>query len=212
MPRTRIKVCGLTRADQALAAARLGVDAIGLVFAANSPRRVDIDQARIVIEVLPPFVTVVGLFCDTPSDEIEAILRATDLDLLQFHGDEPPDLCGAWRRPWIKAIPMSATLDPLAYAATYPAARGFLLDSHGGGRVGGSGEVFDWSRIPERLSRPLILAGGLDADNVEQAIRQVQPWAVDVSSGVESGKGLKDPAKLAAFVESVRRADEQGSD
>ncbi|MDH5299954.1 MAG: phosphoribosylanthranilate isomerase [Gammaproteobacteria bacterium] len=204
---TRIKICGITRLEDAQAALALGADALGLVFVKKSPRYIDPPQARAILEQLPPFVTVVGLFMDHTAADVAAILRSVPLNLLQFHGDEPAEFCENFELPYIKAIPMGAGVDPLAYAALHPAAKAFLLDSHGGGKSGGSGTTFDWAAIPRDFPRPLILAGGLDANNVESAITTIRPYAVDISSGVEAAKGIKDAGKMAAFIAAVRKGD-----
>lgn len=210
--RTRVKICGITRAGDGLAAARLGADAIGLVFHASSPRAVDAAQARAICAVLPPFVTRVGLFVDAPREVVAATLAEVELDLLQFHGEESPADCEGHGRPWIKALRMRPDLDVRAAAARYEAASGILLDSYRAGQAGGTGTTFDWSRVPADLEVPLILAGGLTPDNVAAAIGQVCPWAVDVSGGVEADKGIKDAGKMAAFIDEVRRVDDKSTD
>jgi phosphoribosylanthranilate isomerase len=204
MPRTRIKVCGLTRAEDAACAARLGADAIGVVFCSRSPRAVTLDQARAVIDALPAFVTVAALFLDPERDEVEQVLNALPIDLLQFHGDEPAAFCESFARPYIKALPMADDIDLNAAARDYRRARALLLDAHARGEPGGQGKTFAWRHI--ELSRPVVLAGGLAPDNVARAIATVQPWAVDVSSGVESEPGIKSSERLAAFIEEVNRA------
>jgi len=207
MRRTRVKICGITRQEDARAASRLGVDAIGLVFYHGSPRAVDAGQAAGICRVLPPFVTSVGLFVDPAAEDVHAVLDAVPLDLLQFHGDETAEFCRGFGRPYIKAIRMREGLDPVACAREYADARGILLDSFNAAAHGGTGEVFDWSRIPGGLDLPVVLAGGLGPGNVEQAIVRVRPYAVDVSSGVERGKGIKDADKMAAFMRGVNRGD-----
>ncbi len=212
---TRIKICGITRIEDGLAAAREGADAIGLVFWPGTPRVVQPAQARAIAQAMPPFVSVVGLFVDPTADEVKAVLDVVPLDLLQFHGHEPPALCRAFGRPYLKAIAMGPTGDLLESVSLYGDASGLLFDSPPAfGRPGGTGRTFDWTRLPSRLPRPLVLSGGLNASNVHRAIRQVRPWAVDVSSGVEASgadgrprAGIKDAAKIAAFVEEVRHAD-----
>jgi phosphoribosylanthranilate isomerase len=217
-PRTRIKICGITRIEGGVAAARAGADAIGLVFWPGSPRAVGVGQARAIVAALPPFVTVVGLFVDPTHTELDAILAAVPLGMLQFHGHETPQTCRAFGRPYLKAIPVPPGADAaslLEYAADYGDAAGLLFDAPPmAGLPGGTGRSFDWARLPPRLPRPLVLSGGLDAANVGAAIRQVRPWAVDVSSGVEAvgadgrpRKGIKDPAKVAAFIAEVCNAD-----
>ncbi len=205
--RTRIKICGITRAEDAEAAALLGADAIGLVFVPESPRAVDAECARVVLGRLPPLVSSVGLFRNAEPAEVRAVLAAVPLAWLQFHGDETPDYCAAFGRPYIKAVPMGAGAAVEDYAARFVSAAALLLDSHGDAKIGGSGEAFDWDRIPAACTKPLILAGGLGPDNVEAAVRRVRPWAVDVSSGVEAAKGIKDPLRLAAFIRGVENAD-----
>ena len=208
MIRTRVKICGITRPEDGLAAAQLGADAIGLVFYPKSSRAVDVPTARRIVAVLPPFVTVVGLFVDAEPATVQAILRQVPLDLLQFHGQEDPDYCNAFGRPYIKAVPRGAGVAVADYERRFAAAAGLLLDSHGGATpVGGSGQKFDWTLIPTGVVKPIILAGGLDPSVVGEAIRQVRPWAVDVSSGVESAKGIKDIALLRAFMQAVEQGD-----
>jgi len=220
--RTRVKICGITRAADAQAAVEAGADALGFVFWPGTPRRVEVAQARSIIESLPPFVSVVGLFVDPAPAEVHATLAALRLDFLQFHGHEPAPLCRAFGRPYLKAV---AVGDPagegsqvpglLESLAPYGDAAGWLLDAPPAeGRPGGTGRTFDWSLVPASLRRPLVLSGGLRAENVADAIRRLRPWAVDVSSGVEeidaSGRsrpGLKDAARVAAFIEEARHAD-----
>ncbi|OOG22332.1 N-(5'-phosphoribosyl)anthranilate isomerase [Thioalkalivibrio denitrificans] len=206
-PRTRVKICGVTRVEDALAAAEAGADAVGFVFYAKSPRAVSPEVAREIALALPPFMSRVGLFVDAPSETVAAVLQQVPLDLLQFHGSESPAYCGRFGRPYLKAVPMAEGTDPVAYMDAYPEAAGFLLDSHGNGRVGGTGETFDWGRIPRDLRHCLVLAGGLNPDNVAEAVRRVRPWAVDVSSGVEARPAIKDPERIRAFVDEVRRVD-----
>ena len=201
----RIKICGITRVDDALAAAQAGADAIGLVFHPGSPRAVSIEQARTIVAALPPFVTTVGLFVDAEQATIQSVLAQVPLDLLQFHGDEPDDFCQGFNRPYIKAVRVRPGDDLNALAAKWPGACGILLDSYKPGVPGGTGETFDWSMIPSQRSWRLILAGGLQAQNVRQAIDQTAPWAVDVSGGVEANKGIKDIAKINAFIHEVKR-------
>jgi phosphoribosylanthranilate isomerase len=204
---TRIKICGITRVEDALAAARSGADAIGLVFYQCSPRHVSIAQAKPLAAALPPFVTIVGLFVNAEAAFVREVLASVPLDLLQFHGDETPEYCAQFPRPYLKAIRVKAGVDLLQCAADFGSARGLLLDAHVEGVPGGTGSVFDWALIPGRLPLPLILSGGLDAENVAAAIKQVRPYAVDVSSGVEASKGIKDAAKVAAFINEVKRVD-----
>lgn len=204
MTAVRVKICGITRVEDALAAAKAGADAIGLVFYAKSPRAVDIEQAREILAVLPPFVTSVGLFVDAERSELERILASVPLDLLQFHGDESVQQCEAFGRPYIKALRVKAGDDIAAQVARYPSAQGILLDAYVEGVPGGTGEAFDWSLIPQTLSKPLILAGGLRPDNVAEAVSRVRPYAVDVSGGVEASKGVKDVEKVGAFIRAAR--------
>lgn len=204
--RTRVKICGITRIEDAEAAARAGADAIGLVFDPASPRCVDLEQARAIAQAVPPFVTVVGLFVDAAPERVREVLNWVGLDLLQFHGTESPEQCRQYARRYIKAIRMRPEVDLLGEARRYADAAGILLDSFVPGVSGGSGRTFDWTRVPRDLGRPLILAGGLAPHNVAEAIRRVRPYAVDVSSGVERSPGVKDPDKIAAFLEAVRDA------
>lgn len=206
MPVVRSKICGITRVEDALAAAHAGADAIGLVFYSKSPRAVSVQQAREIIAALPPFVTTVGLFVNASRCEINEILDAVALDALQFHGDETPAQCEGFHRPWFKALRVGGDEDVAGQVARYVNASGILLDTFVAGVPGGTGERFDWSLIPSGLTKPLILAGGLTAENVQQAIVEVRPYAVDVSGGVEASKGIKDAAKVQAFVERVRSA------
>lgn len=202
----RSKICGITRIEDALAAVEAGADAIGLVFYGKSPRAVSIEQAAAIVQALPPFVTSVGLFVDMPHDELQQLLQRLPLDLLQFHGDESPADCEGHGRPYIKALRVRPGEDVSAAMAPYAGARGILLDTFVEGVPGGTGASFDWSLVPENAAKPIILAGGLDAGNVATAIRQVRPYAVDVSGGVEAGKGIKDAGKIRAFVRAVRDA------
>lgn len=206
MTHTSIKICGITRVEDALAAARAGADAIGLVFYPPSPRFVEPQQALAIVQALPPFVTVVALFVNADPQEIQQILDVVPIDRLQFHGQECPDYCAGFRTPWYKAISMKPSLDLLAEARKYQQGRGLLLDSYRPGVPGGTGERFDWGLIPAELGPKIILAGGLDAENIGEAIRQVRPYGVDVSGGIEAQKGVKDHAKIARFVEAVRLA------
>ncbi|SDF70638.1 phosphoribosylanthranilate isomerase [Phytopseudomonas seleniipraecipitans] len=203
----RCKICGITRLEDALAAVAAGADAIGLVFYARSPRSVSIEQARSIVAGLPPFVTTVGLFVDMPQAEIEQVLAAVPLDLLQFHGDESAADCDALKRPYIKALRVRAQDDVTALVDAYPDARAVLLDTFVDGVPGGTGQAFDWALVPARLGKPVILAGGLTPENVAAAIAQVQPYAVDVSGGVELAKGIKDAAKVKDFVRAVRTVE-----
>jgi phosphoribosylanthranilate isomerase len=206
--RTRIKVCGITRCEDALAAAEAGVDAIGLVFYPPSPRYVELAQAVEIAACVPPFVTTVGLFVNADAESIAEVVDRVGIDLIQFHGNECPDYCAGHGRPWIRALRMKDDIDPETEAARYAGARGLLLDSYRPGVPGGTGATFDWARIPAPLGGRIILAGGLTPDNVGQAVSRVRPWAVDVSGGVESAPGIKDKRLIARFVEAVRIVEE----
>jgi phosphoribosylanthranilate isomerase len=201
--RVRIKVCGMTRPDDAAAAARLGVDAVGLVFYPKSPRYLGVEQAKALVAGVPAFVTVTALFLDPTRAEVQSVLDRVRVELLQFHGSEAPDFCRSFGRPYIKAVPMGSRADLADYARRYPDAAALLIDSHATGAKGGTGVSFDWSSVPKVEGPPLILAGGLRPENVGTAIRTVRPYGVDVSSGVESAPGIKDMHKLAAFVHEV---------
>lgn len=201
--RTRVKICGITRVEDAQAAVAAGADALGLVFAEASPRCVTPEQARTLAAALPPFITVVGLFVDMPATRIRDILGQVPLNLLQFHGNEAPQDCQQFGRPYIRAIRMAPGVDLAVEARRYAQAAGLLLDAYNPQVAGGTGETFDWVRVPRDLDKPVILAGGLTPENVGRAINAVRPYAVDVSSGVEQSKGIKDAAKIAAFIRSV---------
>lgn len=181
-----------------------GADALGFVFYDKSPRNVSIETAAMLVRGLPPFVHSVGLFVDAAPASIETVLASVPLDLLQFHGDETPSECARYGRPFVKAVRVKAGTDLLKCAADFGAARGLLLDAYVPGVPGGTGERFDWSLIPENLPLPVVLSGGLDPDNVAEAVRRVRPWAVDVSSGVEAAKGIKDAAKVARFISQAK--------
>jgi phosphoribosylanthranilate isomerase len=204
---TRIKCCGMTRVEDALLAARLGADAIGLIFTARSRRRLAIEQARLIRQALPPFVDAVALFMDDAADLVREVIAHVQPDLLQFHGGESDDWCAQFDQRYLKAIAMGEGAAALARLHDYPRASGLLLDGHGLGEAGGSGQAFDWSLMPAELDQPLILAGGLTPDNVAAAVRIARPWAVDVSSGVELAPGIKDAARLRDFIAAVRRTD-----
>jgi phosphoribosylanthranilate isomerase len=209
--RTRVKICGLTRAEDAAVAAREGADAIGLVFYPPSPRAVTIEQAGRIVRDLPPFVTVVGLFVDPDPGLVAETLARVRVDLLQFHGDEPPEACRGHGRAWIKAVRMRGGVDLRAVRKRYAEASALLLDAYRPGVPGGTGRRFDWTRIPRDLAGEVILAGGIDPSNVVQALRQVRPYALDVSGGVERSKGIKDAGKIAALLRGVRHGDDQTS-
>jgi len=202
-PRTRVKICGITREQDALCVAEAGADAIGLVFYAPSPRAVTIEQAAKLIAVLPPFITTVGLFVNASKTEVDHCLKQVPLDVLQFHGEESPDYCADFDRPYIKAIRMREDINLQQIAHRYRQAQALLLDSYVKGIKGGTGSSFAWSRIPTDLNCPVVLAGGLETANVNTAIQQVQPWAVDVSGGVEQAKGIKSPDKIQTFMTAV---------
>lgn len=209
MKRTRIKICGITREDDLDAAVAAGADALGFVFYGASPRHVSPLRAAELLARVPAFVTTVGLFVNEPAAEVRAVLEQVPIDLLQFHGDENAAYCAAFQRPWIKAARVKPGIDLLEYAARFAAApgvAGLLLDAHVDG-YGGGGQTFDWSLIPPSLPLPVILSGGLHPGNVAEAVRRVAPWAVDVSSGVERAKGIKDKQKISQFVAGVRDAD-----
>lgn len=205
--RTRVKICGITRVEDGLAAAQAGADAIGLVFYPQSPRAVNIETARAICAALPPFVTTVGLFVDAEPHVIREILADVALDTLQFHGAETPDYCRQFGRPFLKALRMRDALDVGAEHRRYADARALLLDTYRAGVPGGTGEVFDWQLVPRALAARIVLAGGLNPGNVEAAIVAAQPYAVDVSGGVESAPGIKDAQRIREFVGAVNRAD-----
>lgn len=207
--RTRLKICGITRPQDALAVVQAGADAIGLVFYAPSPRAVDIATAQAVVAAVPAFVTVTALFVNPAADEVQKVLDSVRIDLIQFHGDEEDDFCSQFNRPYIKAIRVRQASDVVASCLRFPGALAVLLDSYKPGVPGGTGETFDWSLVPDELTKPIILAGGLTIANVASAIRQVRPFAVDVSGGVEADKGIKDPGKITAFADEVYRVDQE---
>ncbi len=201
--RTRIKFCGITRIEDAQHAALIGVDAIGLVFYDKSPRSVSVDQAKLIVDSLPAFVTRVGLFVNADPTDVKKFAREVSLDLLQFHGDETAMECEQFDRPYIKAIRMSEECDLAELSMEYQNANGLLLDAYDKTMFGGTGKTFDWSMIPEQRTLPMILAGGLNPDNVGLAISEVRPYAVDVSGGIEVDKGIKDIEKMNAFMRGV---------
>jgi phosphoribosylanthranilate isomerase len=205
--RTRVKICGITSVADGLAAARHGADAIGLIFYPPSPRLVTLDRAREIAGSMPPFVARVAVFVNPAASEVEAVMHACRPDLLQFHGEETADFCRGFGVPYLRALRVRRGVDLLESLSPYGDAAGWLLDAYRQALYGGTGEAFDWDLVPRGLARPLILSGGLDADNVGAAIRRVRPWAVDVSSGVEAAKGVKDERRIAAFMEKVRDAD-----
>ena len=204
--RTRVKICGITRAQDALEAVKQGADAIGLVFYPKSPRNVSAAQAAEIVSKIPAFITVVGLFVYAEPAFVQEVLSVVRLDLLQFHGDETASQCRQYSRPYMKAIRVKSDTNLVQYAADYADAKALLLDAFAEGVPGGTGLVFDWSLIPQNFPLPIVLAGGLNAENVGVAIEQVRPYAVDVSGGVEASKGIKDAAKIAAFMRGVSNA------
>ena len=206
--RTRVKICGITSVDMAREAVKQGADAIGLVFYPPSPRCVSLQQATEIVASLPAFVTAVGLFVNEQADEIKRIISKTRINLLQFHGNECPDYCASFDFPYIKAMRMSDDIDLFQQRSDYSRAQSLLLDTYRDGVPGGTGEAFDWDRIPEDLAGEIILAGGLEAENITRAIQRVKPYAVDVSGGVESSKGVKSPEKIRQFMQGVKIADQ----
>ncbi len=207
MNRTRVKICGITRVADAHAAAAAGVDAIGLVFYSKSPRAVDVEQAQKIVRVLPPFVTVVALFVDADADYIHQVLNSVPVDLLQLHGELSERECAAFGKPYIKPVQVRADTDLKALRKQYPGAQALLLDAWHPKLAGGTGDLFDWKLVPTDLDFPIILAGGLNPDNVAQALKGVRPWAVDVSGGVEAEKGIKSADKINAFMKAVIQQD-----
>lgn len=210
--RTRVKICGITRVQDAICAADKGADSIGLMLHQPSSRAVDLEQAFEIRRITPPFVSLTAVFLDEAEDWVAQVLHRLRPDCLQFHGSESPEFCESWGVPYIKAIPMGSVENAAEYAARYPLAQGFLLDSNAAGLLGGSGDTFDWSRIPAAFDYPMILAGGINAANVADAITRVKPWAVDVSSGVETAKGIKDCGLIDNFMRQVRRGDGDDED
>ncbi|MCK5663270.1 MAG: phosphoribosylanthranilate isomerase [Thiotrichaceae bacterium] len=200
---SKVKICGITNRDDAKLACDFGADAIGLVFYPPSPRYVTIKQATEAVSVLPPFTSTVALFVNAQREEIEQVLEQVAIDLIQFHGDEPEEFCCSFKRPYIKAVRMKEGLDLYAVQDDYASARGLLLDTYKKGIPGGTGEAFNWDKVPHDLTMPVILAGGLVAENVARAIEQVRPYAVDVSGGVEASKGKKDRSKIIRFMQQA---------
>jgi len=211
----RTKICGITSIEDAYNVCIAGVDALGLVFYAKSPRNVSSKQAVDICNAIPPFVTTVGLFLDAPAKFVNEILKTVPLDLLQFHGSESPEYCASFNRPYIKAIGMKEFLQAddieasfKEYADQYPDAQGFLIDSHGAGKAGGTGETFNWNKIPQGIDKPIILAGGLNPTNISEAIQTAEPiYGVDLSSGVESAPGIKDKQKIEALMKNIRMSE-----
>ena len=200
----RVKICGMTQLEDALFAAQAGADALGFVFYEKSPRHVNTVQAASICRALPPFVTRVGLFVDASAEFVQSVLHTVPLDLLQFHGDETPAYCAQFGKAYLKAVRVTAATDLLKYAADFAAASGLLLDAYVPGVPGGTGEAFDWRLIPANFPKPVVLSGGLKPENVADAIKLARPWAVDVSSGVESAKGIKDQSKIAQFITNAK--------
>jgi phosphoribosylanthranilate isomerase len=205
--RTRVKICGITREEDGRAAALSGADAIGLVFYPPSPRAVRIEHAARIVAGLPPFVSVVALFVNPGKSEVRSVLDAVRIDLLQFHGDEPAEACEGFGLPYLKAVRVRESAEVTAAARRHPRAAGLLLDAYDAGRWGGTGHTFDWSLVPAGAGLPLILAGGLSPANVADAVRTARPYAVDVSGGVESAPGVKDPRRIEAFIDEVNRVE-----
>ena len=210
MSHTRIKFCGVTRAEDVRLAVELGVDFIGLILAERSPRRLPPGQARALRALVPEEIGVVALVMDNPRGEVADIAAGLHPDYLQFHGAEDDAFCAGFGLPFFKAIAMGDGGDPLEAMAKFPAAHGFVLDGHGAGEQGGSGRGFDWTRLPKDSGRPVLLAGGRSPDNVAQAVRTAHPWGVDVSSGIEAAPGIKDAARMRRFIDAVRMADSAG--
>lgn len=203
---TRIKICGITQVEDAIASVEAGADALGLVFYEPSPRAVTIEQAKKISLNIPPFVTCVGLFVNAPKEKVLDIAHYLHLDLLQFHGEESVEYCNQFNYPWIKALRVQANTNIEEMIDSYSASKGILLDSYIAGIQGGTGTTFDWSLIPKNTNKPIVLAGGLTIDNVQQAIRTCHPYAVDVSGGVESHKGIKDHDKIKRFIHNVKNS------
>ena len=208
MQRTRTKICGITRPEDAMAAVDAGADAIGLVFYPPSPRAVTAEQAAVAVADVPAFVSVTALFVNPTVEEVQQVLDSVRIDLIQFHGDEDDDFCRQFKRPYIKALRVRQASDVVASCVRFSGALAILLDSYKPGVPGGTGETFDWSLVPDTLPKPIILAGGLAPDNVATAIEQVHPFAVDISGGVEASKGIKDHGKIQAFMNEVYRVDQ----
>ncbi|MGS2723292.1 phosphoribosylanthranilate isomerase [Porticoccus sp. GXU_MW_L64] len=202
---TRVKICGITSVDDARQALDVGADAIGVVFYEPSPRAVSVQQVRQIASAVGPFVTLVGLFVNASADTINNVLKSVPLQLLQFHGDEPPEFCEQFGMPWCKAIRMAPDLDVVAEAEKFANAQALLFDAWQKDKYGGTGKVFEWQRVPQ-LGKPVILAGGLNPDNVVEAVKTVRPYAVDVSGGVEAAKGVKSPEKMQQFIERAKSA------
>jgi phosphoribosylanthranilate isomerase len=205
--RTRVKICGITRVADAIAAAEAGADAVGLVFYPPSPRFVTENAAAQIVRELPPFVGSIALFVNPSKAQVESVIASCPINALQFHGEESDAFCGQFGLPYLKAARVRAGFDLINYLSEFRGAAGWLLDAFHADAYGGKGSVFDWTLIPQKLDRPMILSGGLNPGNVAEAVQRLRPWAVDVSSGVEAGKGIKDAAKIAAFIREVTNAD-----
>lgn len=203
----RVKICGITSITDALNAANAGADALGFVFYAKSPRYVPPEQAAEICQSLPPFVTSVGLFMNADAEQVRATLDVVSLDLLQFHGSETPEFCRSFGRPYIKALGIQGLVDFAEQADQYPDALGILVDSHALGKAGGTGQTFDWKLLPKNYSKPIILAGGLNPENIAEAVRETSVYAVDLSSGVESSPGIKSKAKIDALMREVKHVE-----
>ena len=205
----RIKFCGMTRAEDVQHAVDLGVDALGFVFVKKSSRCLTVEAAQNLMERVPPFVSCVGLFMNSAPVAIETVIRQTGLHLLQFHGSEDEDHCRQFGMPYLKAVPVSSTESVTDYCSNFSSAAGFVMDSHAAGQMGGTGKTFAWDRIPDSFGRPVVLAGGLTPGNVSLAVREVRPYAVDVSSGIETSPGIKDAGKMKKFIEEARNGPER---
>jgi phosphoribosylanthranilate isomerase len=204
--RTRTKICGITRLEDAKASVRAGCDALGFVFYKESPRYIALDAFKVIVKELPPFVTKTGLFVNADPAEIEEAIQSGLVNVLQFHGDETPDFCRQFNFPYIKAVAVSSSVDLIQYAKDFHDAEALLLDAYHEYLKGGTGQTFDWNLIPQSLSKPIVLAGGLTVDNVKEAIKKVKPYAVDVSGGVEESKGIKNSLKIQAFIKETQDA------
>ena len=204
--RTRTKICGITRLEDAKASVRAGCDALGFVFYKESPRYIALDAFKVIVKELPPFVTKTGLFVNADPAEIKEAIQSGLVNVLQFHGDETPDFCRQFNFPYIKAVAVSSSVDLIQYAKDFHDAEALLLDAYHEHLKGGTGQTFDWNLIPQSLSKPIVLAGGLTVDNVKEAIKKVKPYAVDVSGGVEESKGIKNSLKIQAFIKETQDA------
>ena len=213
MSRTRVKICGITNIDDAMVAVKAGADAVGLVFFEKSTRNVSISQAKKIIESLPAFVTSTALFVNADKEFIEQVIAQTKVDLLQFHGDESVEFCTQFARPYIKAIRIKETTDVLSLVESYRSAQAILFDTYVAGTPGGTGESFNWqwlnASVTKTLALPVILAGGLNANNVAKAVKIVQPWAVDISGGVESSAGIKSAKKIQDFITEIEKVNNE---